>query len=262
MQKVESSFIISSDTTTGATNKSSNGDYFEINLKDPLKIPTKAQNVKISANTASIWWTVFNIQENVNDTLYIDDGAPFTVEFPSGLYGLADLNSRLSLELVNQGKAADLVVFTSDSATQKVVMTFNAVGVSVDFTQADTPRLILGFNSAVIGPNVTSPFSYTAPNTANFNNIDYFLIHTDMCDLGMRVGDSYSQTLARVLITASPGSQIIYTPQNPPKVSANKLKGASITTLTFWLTDQNNVGVNTAGDNWSVELLLSYHLPA
>ena len=52
----------------------------------------------------------------------------------------------------------------------------NYNGVSVNFTYADTPREILGFNSAVYGPYSISPFTTIAPNIAAFNQVNYFAI--------------------------------------------------------------------------------------
>ena len=55
-----------------------------------------------------------------------------------------------------------LITMTPDDATQKVQIRFNYSNVSVDFTQADTFRDILGFDSLVYGPYAGAPVNILA----------------------------------------------------------------------------------------------------
>jgi hypothetical protein len=96
-----------------------------------------------------------------------------------------------------------------------------------------------------------------ADNQAAFNNIEYFKIHADIGE-GIRTNHSFDQTIARVNITAAPGSQIVHSPQNPPESEMHRWIGSSRNSIIFWLTDQANNLVST-GEIWSVRLLFQYH---
>lgn len=274
----EISFIVTSDETQGAVNKSADGSYFEIQLDDGLKIPRDAINVKVKVEESTIWWVVPNIITGVNDTFYIfgdDDTLPvpvpqlFTVIIEQGLYDLTGLNQAVLSGLEALGARTEdddddplpLVTFLEDEATQKVLLRLNYTNAYVDFQPSDTTRDILGFDALQYGPNVGAPINILAPNIASFNQVNYFLIHSDLVNLGIRFNNKFNQTISQVLIDVSPGSQIVSTPFNPAKSDANQLAGGIRTNLRFWLTDDKQRTVNTNGEDWTARIVISYTRP-
>jgi hypothetical protein len=264
----EITMIVSSDPKSGAVNRSSDGSYFEINLEDGLHVPKEALNVNVEVEDSTVWWTVPNIITGVNDLLFItgpntsDVSTLFTVTIPQGLYDLSGLNEAIARELEQAGAKIDpdpLISLSPDEATQRVEIRFSYAGTSIDFTQAQTPRDILGFDALVY--SITGGNPQLAPNTAAFNTINYFLIHSDLTNKGIRINNNYSQTLTRVLIDVPPGSQIVSQPFNPPRINAEELAGTKRTTLRFWLTDDENRRVNTAGEYWSARIVIHYLMP-
>jgi len=264
----EISMIVSSDPNNGAVNRSSDGSYFEVQLQDGLKIPKDALNVNISVEEATIWWTVPNIITGENNKVYIsgpdklDLLQNYVLTIEQGLYDLSGLNASIARELEAQGAKIDpepLITLSPDEATQKVQLRFNYATVFIDFTQNDTPREILGFDSAVYTPVPTNPI--LAPNVAAFNTVNYFLIHSDLTNKGIRFNNNYNQTIAQVLIDVPPGSQIVSKPFNPAKVNAQELSGATRTNLRFWLTDDNNNRINTNNEYWSARIVIHWLQP-
>jgi hypothetical protein len=170
---------------------------------------------------------------------------------------ISGLNTAILRELANQ-QAKALINLSPDDSTQKVILKINEANTSVDFTQGDTPRLILGFNSEVVGPFAAVPKSVLAPNVASFNTISYFEIHSDLVKSGIRTNDTYSQTLTQVLIDVPPGSQIVSRPFNPPKVDVSELIGVRRSNFRMWLTDDSNRLVNTNSEFWSCRIVLRY----
>src|SRR5690554_2090257 len=83
----EMNIEFSSAEGNGVINKSADGSYFEVNLDEALHVPYNAYNVKLSIETASLWWTMVNIDEN-NNKFYItvDAGAQEVYELENGLY--------------------------------------------------------------------------------------------------------------------------------------------------------------------------------
>jgi hypothetical protein len=264
----EVSMIVSSDPNNGAANISSDGSYFEVQLQDGLKIPKDALNVNISVEEATIWWSVPNIITGENDKIYMSGPDPldvvqnYVLTIPQGLYDLAGINEAIARELESAGAKFDpepLVSLTPDEATQKVQLRFNYATVSIDFTPLDTPRAILGFDAAVYTPVPTNPI--LAPNVAGFNTINYFLIHSDLTNKGIRFNNNYNQTIGQVLIDVSPGSQIVSKPFNPARINAQELAGANRTNLRFWLTDDEDRRVNTNSEYWTARIVIHYLKP-
>ena len=185
----------------------------------------------------------------------------YVITIAQGLYDVASLNQAIArqLELADAQISPDsLISLSADEATQKTIIRFNYPSTTVNFTPLDTFRDILGFNSAVYPITDLPPVPVTAPNAAAFNQINYFLIHTDLVNSGIRFNNSYNQTLTQVLITAPAGRQIVSTPYNPAKVNADELAGVLRTNLKFWLTDDKNRLVNTNSETWSCRILITY----
>ena len=274
----EISLIVSSDPDAGAINLSSDGSRFEIQLDDEgISIPKDAINVNVSVEESTVWWVIPNIITGENDTFYIygdNDVTPavpqlFTVVIPQGLYDLGGLNQAVQAELESQGaKTIDgggnplpLISLTADDATQKVRIRFNYTNVYIDFQPNNTPRQILGFDALQYGPYPAAPLSILAPNVAAFNQVNYFLIHSDLVNKGIRFNNSFNQTVAQVLIDVAPGSQIVSTPFNPAKCNAQELAGSKRTNLRFWLTDDQQRNVNTNGEHFTARIVIHYMRP-
>ena len=173
------------------------------------------------------------------------------------------MNQAILRELENQQAQDDpnpLIILTADEPTQKVEIRFNYNDVSIDFTPADTPREILGFNALVYGPYTTTPENVLAPNVAQFNQVNYFLVHSDLVNKGIRFNNNYTQTISQVLIDVPPGSQIVSTPFNPAKTNADELRGVKRTLLRFWITDENNNRIDTNGEYWSARIVIKYQM--
>jgi hypothetical protein len=188
----------------------------------------------------------------------------YVITIPQGLYDLSGLNQAIQRDLENLGARTDpepLISFTPDAATQKVEMRINYDDVTVDFSQPDTPRLILGFDSTIYGTYPSAPIEILAPNIAQFNQINYFLVHSDLVNKGIRFNNRYNQTISQVLIDVAPGSQIIHKPFNPAKSNAMELAGAKRNVIRFYITDDKQRQVNTNGEYWTCRIVIDYLLP-
>jgi hypothetical protein len=262
----EITLLVDSAPNSGAANISQEGDQFTVTLNEPIKIPSDALNVNLRAEESTVWWVVPNISAAIgNNKFYVDEGGvPFVLTIPDGLYDLVELNSTLARLLENAGATTapnPVIALSSDDASQKVILRLNYVNVSVDFSQPDTPRDILGFNSQVVGPDLSAPVNIFADNTAQFNTIDYFLIHTDLIQKGISVNGNYSQTISTVLIDVPPGSQIISSPRHPPVLDGQDLAGTSKKSFRVWITDQANRPIDTRGEPFTCRIKISYMKP-
>ena len=263
MTTFEIPLIVDSSATAGAINKSADGSTFEIELDDPITIPSDATNVHVQVQESTVWWVIPNIITGVNDTFSLDDGlggGPYIITIAQGLYGLSELQQAVESSLIAVGCAPGQFTFLADNATQKIILRLNAIGVTVDFTVGTTFHVILGFlNTDVLGPTIVAQTDFIATNVAAFNTIEYFLIHSDIVPQGIRTNNSYNQTIAQVLIDTGPGNQIVSRPFNPPKTEAQNLIGALRRRLKFWLTTQDGKTlVDTNNESWSARIVISY----
>ena len=263
--------LVTSDPLQGARNISADGSRFEIELEEPIVIPAEAVNVEIDVEQATVWWVVPNVITGQNDKFYIsapravdDVITAFVVTIPQGLYDVAGLNQAVLRELETAGAKIDpspVVELGSDNATQKVVIALDYTGSSIDFTPGDTFRGLIGFDSQVLGPTVSEPVTFLADEVAQFNQVNYFLLHSDLTGQGIRFNNAYNKTIAQILIDVPPGSQITYAPENPATIAVPNLTGVSTSTIKFWLTDDRNNAINTNGEVFTARLSIRYLIP-
>jgi hypothetical protein len=274
----EINFLISSDPSQGALNLTKDGSRFTVKLEEAIEVPKDALNVNLSVEEATVWWTVPNIITGENDKLYVTGPTqlnPATIQtaiitIPLGLYDASGLNETVQQLLENAGfQTTDgipaitkpIFTITTDDATSKIILRFEYPTVQIDFTQNNTPREILGFNSLVYGPYPLAPQNIPAPNVAGFNTVNYFLIHSDLVQQGIRFNNNYNQTIAQVLIDVAPGSQIVSKPFNPAKSNCNRLAGSKIDRFTVWLTDDKQREVNTNNEYFTARIVIRWLHP-
>lgn len=259
------SLLISSNPSSGAQNLSSDGDSFQITLNEPLSIPKNSFNVSVSVIESNIWNTVFNVSSQLgNNTLSVkvDVGPAFTITFPDGIYSLGQLSNSMNI-LIKQAKPLYVegsLSFTEDSAQSKVIIKMTQPSYQVDFinTVSYGQALLLGFNNVLVQNLTVVPYYQTASNRAQFNNINYFLIHSDLVNKGTSFNGVFNQTIAKAPIIASPNSLTNYEPQYPDEVDAQELSGASSKLrLRFWLTDDQNRPVKMS-EYWGFRLVIKW----
>ena len=256
--------ILSSSTASGAYNVSSGNDKFDTRIESDVIIPSNAKQITVEVQSASIWYTPYNISaELANNKLYLDvsGDAVYTITLDDGLYELSSLAHAVDVSLVNQGLATGLVTFTADLATQRIVINYSVAGLRFDFTRANTCRTILGFANAVVPVAYTTAVtSVYGTSTAQFNSVDHFLIHSDIVSGGITINGVYSNVIARVLINARPGNLIAYQPVEPTRVPASNLAGTNITRIHSYISDQDGGSLDFNGENWDVMVVIRWKM--
>lgn len=207
-----------------------------------------------------------NIAPNTGEFSRVRGGGTnnYDITIPQGLYDLNGINQAILRELENAGAKIDpnpLFSLSPDEPTSKVEIRINYSDVSINFAASNTPRIILGFDSAVYGPYPTAPISILAPNVAAFNQVNYFLIHSDLTNKGIRFNNNYNQTVAQVLIDVAPGSQIVSRPFNPARIAVPELVNAKRNNIRMWLTDDKDNRIYTNNEYWTARIVIRYLKP-
>jgi hypothetical protein len=266
VKKEFSLFVSSNDTLSSNTTTSADGSKTTIKLNEPLKLPENASNIMLEVQSATVWWTILNIEQGVNDVFNIstlntsDVLTNYNLVIPPGLYDLTNLQSAIIRGLENAGAKDGGISFVPDSATNKVIIKLNYLNSFVDFTVPKSFREILGFNSQVITAT-TAPKSFTGDNIAGFNTVNFFYLLSSLVDQGIQVNDvANAGVISRVLIDVPPGSQIVSQPFNPPKSKVRDDIYNGIQELTVQLVNDRLQPVNTNGEYFSLRILITYDI--
>lgn len=258
------SWLFSSNPLLGAQSISADGSTFTASLQEPFQLPSNAFNVTVEVSQATIWWNTFNVIEGKNFFRFVRANNPsiqLSTIIPPGLYSFDTLNQWLVNYLSTIGVTN--YTWTADQPTQRVLQNFtpSPVGIFRTVWTADTIHELLGIDIGLTNyPNVTQE-SIPGENTARFNTVDYYLIHSSLVSRGIRLNGVYNQLVAQVPIDQPPGSELLYFPQNPPQSPANELVGSVVSQVQFILTDSNNVPVNTRGEAYSVTVVIRWYIP-
>lgn len=256
-------YLFNSDPSSGSQNLSADGSTFQVSLNAPIAIPKGAVDAQAGVIQAAIWNTAANISADFKNNAFsftttVAPAGTYNLVIPDGLYSLGGLNSYLSSQFVNIGLPADLISLGGDSATQKTIVTFSTAGDSIDFTVANSVRTVLGFDAVVI----TAPsagYSFFSNNPAAFNRVNSYIIASNLVSQGIPVNDKSRGIIATVPITAAPGSQVNYSPQNVIWFDAGELIGQPKINMQFSLLDQNLRSVDIP-DYYSFVVSIKYSI--
>jgi hypothetical protein len=258
----QNAYFFNSSPTTGATPVGSNGNVFRVILSDPISIPSNALYASLEVISARVWFVSPNISAEIGNNhirfSYDGTGQSYDFEIPDGSYGVQELDVALNRFFSNNGLPTNLFIITANDATQTVNIKFGVAGVFIDFQGDDTCREVLGFASgeytAGAGANIPGIF------TAKFNRIENYLIKSDIVSSGIPQNNVSAGIIAEIPIDAYPGDQIRYSPINPLKCDASSLIGKSKQSVMFHLLDQEMRDVSTAGEYWSITVVIKYHI--
>jgi hypothetical protein len=259
--------LFSSDPLNGALNINSNtiyqGNKFSVDLsRYPISIPRNARSCTISVIGASIPYISPNIIADVNSEFYfLYNAVNYQISFPTGLYSLSSIQSTLQLGLNNLSLPSDLFSFVGNGSTQKVSIVFNYANSQIDFTQSDTFRFLLGFNSGVYPPGLSVVAqSITAQNVAELDTLQSYTILTDLVTAGIPINNVSRNVIAAIPINTSPGGRIIYDPQNASIVNCSELIGSPRTNCIITIANQRADDINMLNQPWSVTIKIVYEV--
>ena len=257
-------FFTSSNPVDGAINVSSDGSRFSMPLSDPLVIPRNAYNVQLDFLQAQMYNSFPNIfsggQSNPQNNLmyFVYLGASYLLTIPQGQYDFTSFQDLVeSFESLNSIPVGTFL-FSANANTGYVTLYINAYNSSVDFTQPNTPRLLLGFNAVLLATTITY-LSFTAANYAHFNTVDFVILHSSLVP-GILLNGIYNQNCLQCFITSGPGEIFVTEPINSSPLPADNLIGTSTSSIDFYITDQSQNALDTGGEFYYARIRVSYSL--
>ena len=107
----EISFIVDSDTSSGALEKTADGSSFTVQFDQPLFIPSNAVNPTLDIEESAVWFTTPNIydasygdKQNNRFTFVYSKQAPrisLDLTLPTGVYSLSDIETAMNQAIRN-----------------------------------------------------------------------------------------------------------------------------------------------------------------
>ncbi len=262
--------IIDSDPASGSSFLSADGSTFTVDLLVPIEIPRFEDGVlscTISCQECRFWNTFANLKTGINDSFLINITAvPFLIVLQEGLYSLSNLLAALKRELEILGGDSSVFNFTPDDATQTVyIEVFGTVAdpVFIDFGIVNNMGDLLGFTAGQTVPLIppaTTTVSQQGNVEADFNKIQQVLIHSDLCDTGLRINNRFDSIMMEAPIDQPPGFEVVNRPFHPPIVSANKLVGNETSRFRNWISDVNGNLLNTSGEFWGCRFVIEWKI--
>ena len=250
--------LVSSNPESGSSNLSNNGSMCQLRLSPPIHI-SQEYKATMKLLKASIWNTIANIDQTLynNNVLVFNNGGPnLVLTLPTGLYSVAGLNTAINDFLVNNGLTNNACLLNGIEATGNISVQFNVNTLRIIWTNS-TIATFLGWTQA--SPN-TGPgpvgFTYTSPNSANFNSVNTVVIHCSICTGSYFSNRGGSDIIGSVSLTSRPGS-LNYSEFINPVESLINIR--NVDNITFYLTDENNRPINTGGEYFTLvcEILLN-----
>ena len=232
------------------------------NLQNPILIPSDVKTCSLRVISSDIWNLVSNVSATLGNKIDIQLGGAgpvYTLTIPEGQYSVAALNAAVENQLVTQGLVATNLVITGDAPTQRVAFTSDVAATIISFPAADYLWNVLGFAQGDALTLTLAGVRYLAPEIAKFNNINTFLIHSDLIDAGIPANGDYYGIIAKVPITSPSGSLITFQPSYPIAVDASNLIGARVQSVSVWLTNETGWQRVDTRENFSVLVELSYN---
>jgi hypothetical protein len=248
MLKKSENYIFSSSGVDSLS--SSNEGKFSVNLNQPIGLAGNVRYASLEVSDASIWNSSPNISPVYNNNILTTSAGVF--EIPSGSYGVDELQATLSLMWENLGLNSDLIILSSDESTQKLVLSF----FEDIIIQPSGLAEILGFEEMIYGK---AGKHYFCPLVAKFNRFSSFYIRSNLVSAGIPINTLSERVIAKIPITARPGSLINYNNVNPPAIDISDLVGQSKQGIWFALVDDKGRPIIVV-DDWSVSIRIYYYI--
>ena len=239
---------------------SSDGSYFEVDLDaDGLPIPEHCENIQLQVISATMWWNTPNINKNNQHFHFFSTSTNqlYDIVLPEGIYSIGQIATTIDREVFIACGIQGLFTITADDATSRITIEFKNATDYIDFSKNDTFSDLLGFDK-VITKGGANHFIAISQNPAQFSDISYFLVESNLTNSGISINGKAYNIISRILITAHAGSQIVYSPYKPSLIDASPCRYTRKKKLTFTLLTNKLENANTNGEYWSIQVRFSY----
>ena len=173
------------------------------------------------------------------------------IEIPIGCYDIDSINDVVQgfmVKTFGENAKEKYVVFTANKNTLKCILEIRDTSTIVDFKIENSLRTVLGFNAK----RYKKKGKFESENIVNILNVNSILVYCDIV-AASRLNGIEAPVIYNFFPDVSPGEKIVTQPKHLIYVP---LTMNVITSMTSWMTDQNQKSLDLRGE----ELTLTYHI--
>ena len=215
-----------------------NSNYFTLNLVKSID-PTDG-NYTMGITSFNTYNSMFNITSANNVIPYFDSLSTwYDIILPPGAYGIDQINTEIERQLAEKFEfTVSPIVLEANKSTLGSIIHLSD-GYKIDFTQPNTPRVILGFD-----PIILSNSYITSQRKVSIIDIHRIHLCCD-CIIGSIRNGFSSNILFSVILNEPPGAKIVREPNLILYKHIYKLK---LDSISFWLEDDDGNQVDMHGE--------------
>eukprot|EP00732_Lithocolla_globosa_P000007 Lithocolla_globosa_v1_NODE_1_length_16663_cov_42.954359.p7 type:complete len:248 gc:universal NODE_1_length_16663_cov_42.954359:5625-6368(+) len=207
------------------------------------------QTWSVALESVNVWYTWFNINTGVNDTIKYYNGSTWkTVVINPGIYALTDINAYLKAKILANGDDETKVNIAPNYNTLKCDITLTS-GYQVDLqSSVSALHVLLGFDSQIV--TTTKSGENAVDITAG---VDSIAVHVDILDSSSYNNGIASDVIYNFVANKAPGSLLEYTPRN---LIFYKINTTAIQNIRVYFTAQDNTPISFNGESTTIVLIL------
>lgn len=221
------------------------------NFNPPMEFEPASTGYEIALLRVETYFSFPNINSSNNRLrLSIDRGEKWSeIEIPTGCYDIDSINDAVQSFMVEiYGEKEKHVIFSANKNTLKCVLEIRDAFTIVDFKVENSLRAVLGFNAK----QYKKKGKFESENIVNILNVNSILVHCDIV-AASRLNGIEAPVIYSFFPDVSPGQKIV---SQPKHLIYLPLTMSVITSMTSWMTDQNQKPLDLRGE----ELTLTYHI--
>ena len=223
------------------------------NFNPPIEFEPTSTGYEIALLRVETYFSFPNINSSNNRLrISIDRGKKWNeIEIPTGCYDIDSINDAVQsfmVEIYGEREREKRVIFYPNKNTLKCVLEIRDTFTMVDFKIENSLRTVLGFNAK----RYKKKGKFESENIVNILNVNSILVHCDIV-AASRLNGIEAPVIYSFFPDVSPGQKII---SQPKHLIYLPLTMSFISSMTSWMTDQNQTPLNLQGE----ELTLTYHI--
>ena len=232
---------------------SGKGSRLRTNYNPPLEFESSSAGHEIALLRVETYFSFPNVDESNNHLrISIDRGGNWCeIKIPIGCYVIDSINDVMQsfmMEKYGEKEKEKHVIISANRNTLKCILEIRDAATIVDFKVDNSLRTVLGFNAK----RYKKKGRFESENIVNILNVNSILVHCDIAEAS-RLNGVEAPVIYNFFPAVSPGEKII---EEAKHLIYLPLSLDVITSMTSWLTDQNQRALDLRGE----ELTLTFHV--
>lgn len=229
------------------------GSRLRTNYNPPMVFDSSGGGYEISLLRLETYFSFPNIDSSNNCVrISIDRGVEwYDVKIPIGCYDIDSINEvmqRLLMQTYGEKEKEKHVILSANKNTLKCILEIRDAATIVDFKVDNSLRTVLGFTAK----QYKKKGRFESENIVNILSVNSILVHCDIVGAS-RLNGIEAPVIYNFFPDVSPGEKIVSQPKHLIYIP---LTMDVITSMTSWVTDQNQKELDLRGE----ELTLTFHV--